>query len=79
MGFWSDLTYTVKEGIPRKYQNLWEKDVKWIESSFLHHITNLNNMQVKLCHQFLKKLLKMLDLEQVREFTQLNLQKFIQN
>ncbi|HPD33836.1 MAG TPA: methyltransferase [Bacteroidota bacterium] len=60
---WSDLTYSIREGKPRKYQNLWEKDEQWIESFILATYHDAKQYASQIVPSIpLKNCLKMLDL-----------------
>ncbi|MCE5305019.1 MAG: methyltransferase [Chloroherpetonaceae bacterium] len=60
---WSELTFAIKEGKPKHYKNLWEKDEKWLESYILatyHDAKQFSNQIVQSIP--LKNCYKMLDL-----------------
>ena len=60
---WSDLTYSIKEGKPRKYKNLWEKDEKWLESFILSTFNDAKQYANQIVPSIpLTNSLKMLDL-----------------
>lgn len=60
---WSDLTYAIKEGKPKKYKNLWEKDEKWLESYVLATYHDAKQYASQIVPSIpLKSSLKMLDL-----------------